>query len=564
MKVKNLIGERFKERPADCVTDSHAFMVRGGYIKNVSNGVYSLYTPANRIKRKIENIIREEMENIGAQEVLLPEVSTGSCDNADKPLSENADCSVSPVTPGLTKEGTAVHLVREYGQSYAKYPFVIYQFKTEFCDKARPGAGLLGAHQFTSNNAYSFHASQQELEEHYEKCREAYDRIFSRCGIPEAVTVESYIRAEEECISHKYMLLTPAGEASVAVCGECGYRADMDSAESVTANAIGIPIGDLEEIYTPDLSTIEDIINFVKVPAENTCKAVVYQKNRDDKYIIAFLRGDLEVNEYKLTKAVGEGIRPALITEESGISPGFIGPIGLPPNTEVIFDRSLRETEYLVAGANKADMHIKGLNIRRDYGEAVFCDIAKIIDGGICPRCGKKAISVCRGIELGRISQAGTSFTKALEMQYTDVNGESRYPVMGCYGIGIEKLAASACEVCHDEYGPVWPAAIAPWEVQLCCIRADDEETGTYGEALYRRLLREGIEVLYDDRNIRAGAMFADADLLGVPIRIIVSPRNIKENLFEINSRDKKISLKVGEEKIIDEVKRIIKAIPIN
>ena len=360
-------------------------------------------------------------------------------------------------------------------------------------------------------------------------------------------------------VSHEYMLLTPAGEDSIAICGECDYKANMEAAESIIINNADMPMGDLEEIETPNVSTIEEVVKFVNLPITNMCKAVVYQKNSDDKYIIIFVRGDLEINEAKLTKIIGEKVHPAVITEQSGITAGFIGPIGLPANVEVIFDSSLKGIEYLVTGANKVDKHIKGFNIKRDCGDVDYKDVTKIIDGAICPKCGKNSISISRGIEVGNIFQLGIKYTKAMNMQYLDANGESQYPIMGCYGIGVGRTAASICEVHHDEYGPIWPITIAPWEVQLCCIRADDEETKNFSDALYEQLLSERIEVLYDDRDMRAGAMFADADLIGIPLRVVISPRNMKENLVEISSRDKKISLKVNKDDVISEIKGLIK-----
>lgn len=566
MKVKNLIGERFKERPADCVIDSHMLMIKGGYIKNVANGIYSLFPPTKRILKKIENIIREEMDRIEGQEVLFPVVLPGSLweesgryESVGEELLRFTDRNDSKMVLGMTHEEAAVHMVREYAQSYAKYPFMIYQIQTKFRDEARPRAGLIRVREFTMKDAYSFHTSQEDLEEYYAKCYEAYNRIYARCGIPEVVAVASDSGMMGGSISHEYMLLTPAGEDSIAICKECDYKANMEAAESVIINDSNISIGALEEIATPNISTIEDVVKFVNIPITNMCKAVVYQKNSDDKYVIVFLRGDLEVNEAKLTKIVGEKVHPAVITEQSGITTGFIGPVGLPSNVDVIFDASLKGIEYLVTGANKVDAHIKGFNIQRDCGAVNYNDVTKITDGGICPKCGKEAISICRGIEVGNIFQLGIKYSKTMDMQYVDANGESQYPIMGCYGIGVGRTVASICEARHDEYGPIWPITIAPWEVQLCCIRADDEETKKFSDSLYEQLLSERIEVLYDDRDMRAGAMFADADLIGVPLRVVISPRNMKENLVEISSRDKKISLKVNKDDVVNEIKSLIK-----
>ena len=566
MKIDKLCGERFKEKPSDCVIDSHALMLRGGYMKGVANGIYSSFMPLRRITRKIENIIREEMDAIDGQEVQFPVVmpaslwsESGRYESIGSELMRIKDRNDAPMVLGMTHEEAAVQLVREYANTYTRYPFMIYQVQTKFRDEARPRGGLIRVREFTMKDAYSFHTSQEDLERYYDICYKAYERIFARAGIPEVITVASDSGMMGGSVSHEYMLLSPVGEDSIAVCSECDYRANMEAAESIIVNEISGETKALELVYTPDIHTIEDICNFLKTPLEESCKAVVYQKNMTDEYVIIFVRGDLDINETKLTNYLGEAVHPAVITEESGIIAGFIGPVGLDAEKfTILYDSSLKNTHNLSCGANKADHHYTGLCISRDIGEVEYIDLAKIKEGGICPKCGKPAITVSRGIEVGNIFQLGTKYTKSMGMQYLDSEGNLQYPIMGCYGIGVGRLAASVCEAHHDEYGPIWPMSIAPWHVQVCCLRADDEECKGVSDSLYQQMLDERMEVIYDDRNIRPGAMFSDADLLGVPVRVIVSPRNLKEGVCEIVTRDKSISLKVETEKVIETVKGII------
>lgn len=566
MKIDKLVGERFKEKPSDCVIDSHALMLRGGYMKNVANGIYSSFMPLRRITRKIENIIREEMDAIGGQEVQFPVVMPASLWNESgryeaigSELLRFTDRNDIPMVLGMTHEEAAVQLVREYANSYNKYPFMIYQIQTKFRDEARPRGGLIRVREFTMKDAYSFHTSQEDLERYYDICYKAYERIFARAGIPETITVKSDSGMMGGSVSHEYMLLTPIGEDTIAVCSECDYRANMEAAESIIKNEMIGESKPLEEVYTPNIHTIEDICEFLKTPLEQSCKAVVYQKNMTDEYVVIFIRGDLDVNETKLTNYLGEEVHPGEITEDCGLYAGFIGPVGMDREKfTVLFDKSLENTHNLSCGANKLEYHYTGLKISRDVGDVEYIDLAKIKEGGICPNCGKHSITVSRGIEVGNIFQLGTKYTKAMGMQYTDAEGELHYPIMGCYGIGVGRLAASVCEAHHDEYGPIWPMSIAPWHVELCCLRADDDECRGVADDLYQKMLGDKMEVIYDDRNIRPGAMFSDADLLGVPIRVIVSPRNLKEGVCEVVTRDKTVNMKVELDKVIDTVKAMI------
>ena len=567
MKLEKLVGDRFKQRPSDCQIDSHALMVRGGYIKYVANGIYSNFMPLKRITRKIEQIIREEMDAIDGQEVMFPVVmpaslwqESGRYESIGSELLRFNDRNKQPMVLGMTHEEAAVQLVREYANSYTKYPFMIYQIQTKFRDEARPRGGLIRVREFTMKDAYSFHTSQEDLEQYSDRCHKAYERIYARCGVPEVISVASDSGMMGGSISHEFMLLTPVGEDSIAICKHCGYRANMEAAESIITNPRDEVSEPLTEVHTPDIHTIEDICAFLKTPTEKSCKAVVYQRNHDDSFVVLFIRGDLDVNETKLTNYLGCDIHPAVITEECGLNAGYIGPVGLNVNggATVLYDKSLENTNNLSCGANKEEYHFTGLDIARDIGEVEYHDFAKIIEGGVCPECGEKAITISRGIEVGNIFQLGTKYTKTMGMTYLDKDGKEQTPIMGCYGIGVGRLAASVCEAHHDEYGPIWPMAIAPWQVHLCAVRSDDEAVRTAADKLYNDLQAAGGEGIYDDRNVRAGVMFSDADLLGVPLRVVVSPRNLEEGVFELSSRDKSISEKLVPENAVARLKELI------
>ena len=562
MKIKNLVGQRFKERPADCVIDSHALMVRGGYMKYVGNGIFSEFPVLKRVTSKIENIIREEMNSIDGQEVLFPVVmpaelwqESGRYDSIENELVRFQDRNKSKMVLGMTHEEAAVHLVREYGQSYQQYPFMIYQIQRKFRDESRPRAGMIRVREFTMKDAYSFHTSQEDLEQYYEKCYDAYNRIFKRAGIPEVVTVASDSGMMGGSVSHEYMLLNEVGEDSIVLCTACDYRANMEAAQNIVENISNNSLETLECVETPNCKTIEDVCDFLKSDIMSSCKAVVYQKNSDDTFVVAFVRGDYEVNETKLRNLVGEDLHPAEITGESPLVAGYIGPYNISDKVEYYCDLSLKGIDSLVAGANKENYHYTGLNLERDLENVEFVDIAKVKDGGVCPCCGKPTLQIKRGIEVGNIFQLGTKYTKSMHMQYVDKDGVSHNPIMGCYGIGIGRLAASVCEAKHDDYGPIWPISIAPWEVHICCLRPDDQETKNVADSLYEELKKQHVDVIYDDREgVRGGQMFADADLIGAPIRVIVSTRNLKNNAVEITTRDKSINTTVDVSKALESV----------
>ena len=551
MKVSQLITKRYKETPADCQITSQALMMRGGYMKSVGNGIFTLSPIAKRITHKIEQILREEMDAIGCQEVLFPVTmpaalweESGRYESVGSELLRFTDRSGGKMVLGMTHEEAAVHYARDIADSYTQYPFSIYQIQTKFRDEPRYRGGLIRVSEFTMKDAYSFHTSQKDLEEVYQKFYDAYNRIFARCGIPEVVAVCSDSGMMGGKVSHEYMLLTDIGEDTLVLCSECDYKANMEAAPCITSNEPG-EIEPLRKVDTPDVKTIDDLCAFLKIAPETTCKAVVYQENLTDDYVLVFIRGDLDVNETKLRNYLKKEIHPGVITAESGICAGFIGPIENKGRYTIVFDASLKGIESLATGANEADRHYVGFNIARDFGEVEYADVARAFDGGVCPVCGKKALRISRGIEVGNIFQLGTKYTETMNMTYVDADGSLKHPIMGCYGIGVGRLAASVCEVRHDDYGPIWPITIAPWQVQVCALRADQPEVTAQAEALVGALEARGIEVLYDDRPVSAGFMFSDADLFGVPVRVVVSPKGLKNGTIEVSARDKSMQEKV-------------------
>ncbi len=565
MKLVNLVGERFKERPSDCVIDSHAFMVRGAYIKNVANGIYSSFAPMKRIAKKIEQIIREEMDFIDGQEVSFPVVLPASLwkesnryDTVGSELLRFEDRNNTKMLLGMTHEEAAVHLVKEYGQTYLKYPFMIYQIQTKFRDEARPRAGLIRVREFTMKDGYSFHTSQEDLEDYYNRCHAAYERIFTRVGIPEVISIASDAGMMGGNLSHEFMLLSAVGEDSVITCS-CGFKANMEATENICDFVKDEVVNDLKLVNTPDIKTIDSLCDFFSITSDKTCKAVVYQKAEDMSYVVLFLRGDYEVNEAKLKNIAGTELIPATIDEKCPLIAGYIGPVNIDEKVKVFYDITLQNTNNLVCGANKEGFHYTGFDIDRDINESVFVDASKVLSGGICPKCKSKTLEISRGIEVGNIFQLGTQYTKSMNMTYIDKTGKSNYPLMGCYGIGVGRLAASVCEAHHDDYGPIWPINIAPWQVHLCAVKSNDIEVKKVAETIYNELTIDGVEVIYDDRaNVSAGVMFADADLLGVPIRVIISPRNLKENCCEVKTRDKSITETVPVDACVGRTKKIL------
>lgn len=563
MKVSELLGERYKDRVAEI--ESQNLMVRGGYIKQVGNGIYSLMPPARRIHNKIEAILRQEMDRIDGQEVLFPVTmpatlwqASGRWESVGKELLRFKDRSGADMLLGMTHEEAAVHMAMNVASTYQKYPFMIYQIQTKFRDEPRARGGLIRVREFTMKDAYSFHTSQKDLERYYKRCYRAYERIYARVGIPEVVAVASDSGMMGGKVSHEFMLLTDIGEDTIVLCPECGYRANMEAADCIVHNDASEEPMPLEKVATYDNKTIEDVCNFLHGSAEKSAKAVVYQRNEDDSYVLVFVRGDLEVNETKLRNYLKAEVHPAVEIDHVGLVAGAIGPVNLAKGITVVYDRSLEGTRNLVCGANEEGYHFTGLNMDRDVPDAEYVDVAKATVGGVCPKCGKHSLTVKNGIEVGNIFQLGRRYTESMGMTYDDEKGNRVNPIMGCYGIGVGRLMASVCEEHHDQYGPVWPISIAPWEIEICALRADQAHVKEEANKLYKALADEGYEVLFDDRTVSAGFMFSDADLLGSPMRIVISPKTLDRGVVEIVTRDKTIKEDVPLECAMQRTKEIV------
>ena len=571
MKVRNILGERFKERAFDI--ESQNLMTRGGYMKQVGNGIYSLFTPTKRIQNKIEAILREEMDAIDGQEVLFPVVmpatlwqSSGRFESIGKELLRFKDRSGADMVLGMTHEEAAVQLAMNVAGTYQKYPFMIYQIQTKFRDEPRARGGLIRVREFTMKDAYSFHTSQEDLEKYYERAYRAYERIYARAGVPEVIAVKSDSGMMGGKVSHEFMLLTDIGEDSIVICPECGFRANMEACEAITENTADAEMLPLEDVFTGDAKTIEEVGALLNITSKQTCKAVVYQRNCDDSYILVFCRGDLEINETKLTNFIKSEIHPAVDIENANLTAGNIGPVGLSTKATVLFDRSLCGATNLVCGANKEEYHMKGFNPSRDLSEGTeFIDLTKAVEGGVCPNCGKHSLNIRRGIEVGNIFQLGKRYTESMGMTYDTETGERKNPIMGCYGIGVGRLIASVCESHHDDYGPIWPITIAPWQVEICALRANDEAVHAAADKLYNALLDAGVDVLYDDRSVSAGFMFSDADLLGAPVRVVISPKTLARGCFELSARDKSfggdIAIEDAAQSVINKIRELTDAI---
>lgn len=563
MLLSQLVGERYREKPADATLISHQYLLRGGYIRPVSNGSYTMLTPAKRVTHKIEAILRSEMEKLGGQEVSFPVVlprelweESGRYQSIGKELLRFSDRSDADYVLAMTHEEAAVHLARTDAKSYTKYPFMIYQIQTKFRDEPRARGGLIRVREFTMKDAYSFHTTQEDLNEYYNLCHESYVRIFKKAGLKNTVSIGSDTGMMGGSIAHEFMLISDSGEDHILLCDSCDYRANMEVAESKLEH-FKRPQQELKKVSTPNISTIQELSEFLNAPKEQFIKAAFFFAQNISKAVLVFLRGDLEVNEAKLRKVLSSEIELLSSPEEFGICPGFCGPVNLSCDDSVLvyYDRSLEGENDLVCGANQKDMHFTGVSTGRDFSPKQYHDLSKAQGGQKCPHC-DGTLQEKRGIEIGNIFQLGTKYTKSMGMTYIDQDGSAKHPIMGCYGIGVGRLLACVIEDNHDDYGPIWPYSVAPWQIHICSISNKKEDVLPIARKIYEKLSQK-YEVLLDDRNLSAGVQFNDADLLGVPIRIIVGVRNLENNQVEICSRDKSIQKKVDLSSLESEVDEI-------
>lgn len=564
MLMSQLLGERFKEKPNEATSISHIFLLRGGYIRQVTNGIYSLLPPAKRIVSKIENIIREEMDKIDGQEVLFPVAlpgdlwkESGRFEAVGSELVRFKDRTNKDMVLGMTHEEAAVHLARSEAKSYASYPFMIYQIQTKFRDEPRARGGLIRVREFTMKDAYSFHTSQEDLEAYYDKCYEAYHKIYDRVGIPEVISVQSDTGMMGGKVAHEFMLLTDIGEDTLVICDSCDYRSNMEVATGKLTQQTKEE-AEIQEVHTPSLKTIEEVAGFLNVPITHTLKACVFAAEGQEHPVIVFIRGDLQVNLSKLEKIIKAELTPFEDYEKTPhLCFGFMGPYGLDAQgATVLYDVSLKGERNLVAGGNKVDYHLTGVSMPREFPDIEYVDVAEVYEGQECPKC-HGHLQFKRGVEVGNIFQLGTRYTESMKMTYIDKDGKAKTPIMGCYGIGVGRLLACIIEARHDDYGPIWPLAVAPWQVHICVLKSKKQDMNKIGLELYNAL-SESFEVIMDDRDVAAGIQFADADLLGVPIRIIVGEKNLKNGQVELVTRDKSVKKLIDKTAVVDEVTQLI------
>lgn len=563
MKLSKLVGERLKEAPNGAIIKSHVLLLRAGYIKQVSTGIFSLLPPAQRVSLKIQNIIRDEMNKLGGQEVLFPVVMprelwelSGRYSSIQDELLRFKDRNGHDMVLGMTHEEAAVHMALNTVKSYDQLPFMIYQIQTKYRDEARPRGGLIRVREFTMKDAYSFHASQEDLENFYKKVYDAYVRIYKRIGFKNFISVKSDTGMMGGKVADEFMAVTDAGEDKLVICSSCNYSSNMEVATSIKEEN-DHKIAEMEEVFTGNAHTIEEVCAFLETDAKHTAKAVCYQ-TQDEKLVVAFLRGDCDVNEIKLKKLVQSELYPVEV-EKFGLPAGNIGCVNLklPENSFVFFDETLKGLENFVTGANKKDFHIKNISITRDVKPAEFVDISLVREGDLCPVC-HKPLNLKRGIEIGNIFQLGTKYTKPMGLKIHMPDGSLKEPIMGCYGIGIGRSLASIIEEKADEKGLVWPMTIAPWQVHFCPLRMDDENVSAVSEELYKKMESAGIEVLYDDRNVSVGVKLTDSELMGVPIRVIISPKTMANAEAEVTMRETGEKLFIPISELIPELKVMI------
>ncbi len=565
MKLSKLVGERLKDVPSGATLRSHIYLLRAGYIKQVSAGIFTLMPPAQRVNLKIQNIIREEMNAVGGQEVLFPVVMprelwdlSGRYSSIKDEMVRFKDRTQHDMLLGMTHEEAAVHMALNTIKSYDQLPFMVYQIQTKFRDEARPRGGLIRAREFTMKDAYSFHATQEDLAAYYQKVFDAYMRIFKRIGFKKFVAVEGDNGMMGGKVSHEFMAVTDAGEDKLVICKSCGYSSNMEVAVSVKDENDGTVLGEITEVFTGNAHTIDEVCAFLETDAKHTAKAVCY-KTDDGRLVVAFLRGDHDVNEAKLQKIARSELSPVDV-EEFGLCAGNIGCINLnvPGDSVVAFDKSLQGLENFITGANKKDFHLKNVSASRDLAGVEFVDIALVKEGEKCVHCGAE-LSFTRGIEIGNIFQLGTRYTKQMGMKVTMPDGTAKEAVMGCYGIGVGRSLESIIEEKADDKGLIWPMSIAPWQVHFCPLRLDDENVGVLAEELYREMEKAGIEVLFDDRNLSAGIKLTDSELMGIPIRVLISPKTIVNGQAEVTIRETGEKLFINFADLISELKEMIR-----
>ena len=574
MKMSKLFVQTLREYPSDAEVVSHKMLARAGYIRKLTSGVYNFLPLMWRVLKKIETIVREEMDASGAQELLMPFVQpkelweeSGRWDAYGKELMRLKDRHDRIMCLGPTHEEVITAIARDGLKSYKQLPVNLYQIQSKFRDEVRPRYGLLRGREFIMKDAYSFDTDEAGLDKEYENMARAYKRIFDRCGL-DTKMVQSDSGAIGGSVSHEFMVITDtdAGENDVFYCNNCDYSANSNHAVSKLPPAVVDGkeyFSKTEIIDTPNTHSIEELSKFLNIPSTLILKTLVYIV--DKKPVLALIRADRTVEETKLMNAVGGiEIRIASSAEIAELMankgfdavPGFIGPKGMDGIT-IIIDETVRDMKNFVVGVNQTDKHQVGANLS-DLGikEFNYHDIRLVEEGDICPECGKPLL-VTKGIEVGNIFKLGTKYSKPMNAVYTDINGEMKPYIMGCYGIGISRTAAAAVEAHHDEFGIKWPLSIAPYHVVVVPVSTNDECQMSTAEKIYEDLLKSGVEVVLDDRDERAGVKFKDADLIGFPYRITAG-KTLTEGLVECKIRETGEVMKLTPEKAVEFVKNAV------
>jgi prolyl-tRNA synthetase len=552
MRFSKLFGKTLRQAPSEAESVSHKLLLRAGMIAQEAAGIYSYLPLGWRVLKKIENIIREEMDRAGGQELMLPVLQpfelwqqSGRYLSFGQSLFTLTDRKEHKLALGPTHEEIITDLAHRYVQSYRDLPLLLYQIQTKFRDEPRPRGGLLRVREFIMKDLYSFDTSEAGLDESYGKMAQAYKNIYARLGLP-TLMVEADSGAIGGKDSHEFMVITETGEDELIYCPNCGYAANAEKAQSIKtvapSRSPNVSEGEskqplpLEEIPTPDCRSIEEVANFVGVPPSQTLKAVFY--SADGALVCVVIRGDLEVNETKLRNALKcSELRLATESEmnEAGMVAGFASPVGI-TGTKVIADDSVTLGSNFIAGANKPQYHLRNANYPRDFQADLMTDIALARSGDSCPKCEGK-LSCARGIEVGHIFKLGTFLSEKFGAYCLDGDGISQLIVMGCYGIGLGRLLAAVVEQSHDDKGIIWPLSIAPYQVYFCPLHVDNPELASTAEDMYQKLEEKRIEVLFDDRDESPGVKFNDADLLGIPLRLTLSPRTLKNHSMEMKWR---------------------------
>jgi len=562
MRLPQLFGKTQREIPSEADTASHQLLLRAGMIMQVAAGVYSYLPLGWRVLKKIENIIREEMDNAGGQELAMPVLQpvelwqqTGRDKGFGKGLFTLFDRRERTLVLGPTHEEVLTQMVSHHVQSYRDLPKLLYQIQTKFRDEPRPRGGLIRVREFIMKDLYSFDVDEDGLDVSYRKMIQAYRNIYDRCTLP-ALLVEADSGAIGGKDSHEFMLIAESGEDQVIRCDKCDYAANADKAVSAKRSMAPEEPLPMEEVSTPGMKTIEELARFLNVPKDHTLKAVFYVA--DGQVVFAMIRGDLDVNEVKLQRLL-KCTDLHLATEDevsaAGIAAGYASPMGL-KNIKTVADDSVTGGINFVAGGNKPDVHIKNVNYPRDFKADLVADIARAREGDGCPKCGGK-LKAAPGIEIGHVFKLGTFLSNALGASFIDEKGDSHPIIMGCYGIGLGRLLAAAVEHYHDDKGIIWPLSIAPYQVYLCPLYREGTTVADIAEKIYADLQSAGLEVLFDDREESPGVKFNDADLLGVPLRVTVSPRTLQKDSVEVKWRAEKESQLVPVAEAVSRVKEL-------